>query len=278
MKFASLGSGSSGNATLVSDDRTLILIDCGFTIKETVKRLERLGRKPEHLDAIIVTHEHSDHVKGVAPLARKYKIPVYMTEGTFASRDYGQLPELNLICHYEPFAVGAIRVKPVAVPHDAREPAQFVFSNDNVRLGVLTDLGSVTSHVLEAYQQCHGLLVEANHDVRMLSEGPYPFSLKRRVASAWGHLNNVQTVNLLNELDLSLVEHLVIGHISRTNNTVDCVRREMTAVAGIDGSMTVHYACQDDGFDWLRIGELRDESSVPEQNSKEISNAKLSAC
>ncbi|VUD68165.1 Putative metallo-hydrolase YycJ [Thalassocella blandensis] len=278
MKFASLGSGSSGNATLVTDDQTLILIDCGFTIKETVKRLARLGLDPESIDAIIVTHEHSDHVKGVAPLARKYKIPVFMTEGTFASRDYGQFPELHLICHYEPFAVGDIQVHPVAVPHDAREPAQFVFSKHGQRLGILTDLGSVTSHVLEAYQQCHGLLVEANHDVRMLSEGPYPLSLKRRVASAWGHLNNSQTVNLLQDLDLSQIEHLVIGHISRTNNTVDCVRREMAVFESSERDFHVHYACQDEGFDWLSLGESLSDTAGAEENSKEIPGATVIAC
>lgn len=262
MRFASLGSGSSGNATLVCGGSTTLLVDCGFTIKETEKRLARLAVAPSEIDAILVTHEHSDHVKGVAPFARKHKLPVFMTEGTFGCRDYGKLPALELICHYQRFRVGDIDVQPVAVPHDAREPAQFVFQHGGLRLGVLTDLGSVTSHVLEAYADCDGLIVEANHDVQMLSEGPYPYSLKRRVASPWGHLNNQQTLAFLQDVSADQLQQLVIGHISRTNNSVECVQE---ALQMLQYSAQILYACQDEGFDWLELQKKCHE--ISEKNS-----------
>jgi len=212
----------------------------------------RLGLMPSDLTAIVVTHEHSDHVKGVAPLARKYAIPVYMTEGTFASRDFGRLPTLHTICHYENFYVADIKILPIVVPHDAREPAQFVFECDRgLRLGILTDLGSITPHVVESYLACDGLLVEANHDLRMLAEGPYPPSLKSRVGSAWGHLNNVQTAGFLQQLDLNRLQEIVVGHISQKNNSLERVRDELAEV--IEKARSVRFACQDKGFDWLHL-------------------------
>lgn len=251
MKFASLGSGSSGNATLVSDGIDTLLVDCGFTIKETVSRLARLNLKPEDISAILVTHEHSDHMKGVGPLARKFSLPVYMTQGTHVSRDYGRLPEINIIHNYQDFSIGQIQISPVAVPHDAREPSQFVLSAGGISLGILTDLGSITPHVTEAYSECDGLLIEANHDLDMLARGPYPQSLKSRVASNWGHLNNMQTRHFLESIDLSHVQHIVIGHISSKNNSVDVVQSEISDV--LAASPSVHYALQDSGFDWLEL-------------------------
>ncbi len=252
MRFASLGSGSSGNATLVACQNSSLLVDCGFTIKETVRRLARLDYAPELLSAIVVTHEHSDHVKGVAPLARKYNIPVYMTEGTFACKDFGRLPSIHVIRNYESFRVGPFRIEPVVVPHDAREPAQFVFeSPEGIRLGVLTDLGSITPHVLDAYVGCHGLLVEANHDLEMLACGPYPASLKARVASAWGHLNNKQTADFLDQLGVESVQEIVVGHISQQNNSVERVRAQLQSI--IERAKSLRFACQDKGFDWVSL-------------------------
>lgn len=252
MKFASLGSGSSGNATVIQNQASLVLLDCGFGIKEAVKRMQRLAVSPEQLSAIVVTHEHTDHAKGVAPLARKYNIPVYMTEGTFASRDFGKIPQLNIIRNYQDFRIGELRVIPVVVPHDAREPAQFVFENAlGLRLGVLTDLGSITPHVLEAYDGCQGLLVEANHDLDMLAKGPYPPSLKSRVSSHWGHLNNGQTADFLSNYDLESVQEIVVGHISQKNNSVERVKLELNEV--IRRAKSIHFACQEQGFSWLQL-------------------------
>lgn len=251
IKFASLGSGSSGNATLVSHEDTHILIDCGFSLKEAQRRTERLGLCLSRLSAVLVTHEHSDHLKGVPALARKHRIPVYMTPGTYHSRELGRIPELHLIHNYQEFTIGDLQIQPVAVPHDAREPAQFIFRHDGSTLGILTDLGSVTPHVLDAYDGCSALLLEANHDRQMLASGPYPPSLKSRVASPWGHLSNEQTAALLQQMDTSKLRHLVVGHISRKNNSLELARK---ALAAVDKSLgEIYYACQDDGFDWIEL-------------------------
>ncbi len=252
MRFASLGSGSSGNATLIDDGESLVLLDCGFTIKETERRMLRLGLSPDKISAVVVTHEHSDHLKGVAPLARKYQLPVYMTDGTWASKDLGKLPGLELIRNYEPFTIGSMKITPVVVPHDAREPAQFVFRDKNgIQLGVLTDLGSVTPHIIEAYKDCNGLLVEANHDLEMLARGPYPPSLKSRVSSHWGHLNNAQSASFLATCNFEQLQEIVVGHISKKNNSLDRVKAELGET--ITKAKSIRFACQEAGFDWLQL-------------------------
>ena len=254
MKFASLGSGSSGNATVIACGDVVLLVDCGFGIKDTERRLARLGLEAKDISAIVVTHEHSDHIKGVAPLARKYKMPVYMTRGTFLAREYGNIPSLHLIENYQPFSIAHLLITPVAVPHDAREPAQYtITSPDYGILGVLTDLGYITPHVVEAYLTCDALLVEANHDLDMLARGPYPYSLRQRVASNWGHLNNQQTANLLSQLPLLNLQHLVVGHISQKNNTVELAAKSIDNILPQPVLNRIHYACQDEGFDWLAI-------------------------
>lgn len=251
MRFASLGSGSRGNATLVAWDRGVLLLDCGFSVRETELRLARLDMAPEQLSAILVTHEHSDHIKGVAALARKYQLPVYMTPGTYHSRDLGTLPHLGLIHAYAPFVLDGLQVTPVAVPHDAREPAQFVFEWRGLRLGVLTDLGSITPHVEACYQNCDAMILESNHDPAMLASGQYPPALKRRVGGQWGHLSNEQAAGFLQRLDCVRMRHLVMAHISQKNNSLDLARTVLEPVTA--GVKQVTYACQERGFGWLSL-------------------------
>ena len=248
--FASLGSGSRGNATLVRSENTLLLVDNGFTIRETERRLQQLGYDVEQLDAILVTHEHSDHIKGVGPLARKYQLPVYATHGTAQHDGLGRLPQLIDINPHRPFRIEDIDINPVAVPHDAREPCQFVFCHAGVRVGLLTDLGSITPFVVEQYRACDALMLECNHDPAMLSMGPYPPSLKRRVGSHWGHLSNQQAAMLLEQIDSRRLQHLVISHISEMNNTEQLAREAVTTVCG-DGPL--HMATQDQGLDWQEV-------------------------
>jgi phosphoribosyl 1,2-cyclic phosphodiesterase len=219
VQFASIGSGSKGNGTLIRDQQTLLLMDCGFTLKETEKRLQRLGVDPSELSAILVTHEHTDHAKGIGPLSRRYQVPVYATHGTQQASRFGELKQFQPICMQTPFAVGSIRIQPVAVPHDAREACQFVFENDSgARLGVLTDCGSLTVHMHQHYQGCHALLLECNHDPDMLAQGPYPPSLKQRVGGAFGHLSNQQAAQFLTNVMCDQLQHLYITHISEKNN------------------------------------------------------------
>ena len=248
MRLASLGSGSKGNATLVESDNTCILIDCGFSLKETTKRLGRLGRSVEDLDAVLVTHEHSDHIKGVATLAKKHKVPVYMSHGTASSQKELAFKVEKINCH-STFAIGDIKVHPVPVPHDAREPCQFVFSQNDFRLGVLTDLGHISSIVFDQYKDCDLLLVEANHDVDMLNQGPYPPSLKQRVAGDWGHLSNRQTMQFLQAINHERLQKVVLGHISETNNSTGLVESCLSNVGKLQADVVL--ADQNDGSHWL---------------------------
>ena len=252
LRFASLGSGSKGNATLVSDGETHLLVDCGFGLKEAERRLGRLGLHPRQLDALLVTHEHGDHLRGVGPLARKHGMPVYLTPGTWLAGRTGELPQRHWITPQSPFRVKGIEIDPVTVPHDAREPVQFCLSAAGRRLGLLTDLGHPSSHVVDAFQGCDALVLECNHDVRLLETGPYPPSLKRRVGGRWGHLANEQAAWLLQRLGLDCLQHIVCSHLSEHNN------RPELAVAALDpllegeaSRLTV--AAQDQGLDWRVI-------------------------
>ena len=215
-----LGSGSRGNASLIECGSTRLLLDCGFSARETSLRLERLRRTSESLTAILVTHEHSDHCRGVASCARQFGVPLWMTPGTFSAlkEQLDGITDIHFINPHEAFVIGDIQVQPFPVPHDAREPSQFVFSNGDVRLGILTDTGESTTHIEEMLSGCEALVLECNHDRRMLRDGPYPPSLKARIAGDQGHLDNDTAARLLSQLDCSSLRHVVAAHLSETNN------------------------------------------------------------
>jgi len=249
MQFASLGSGSRGNCTLVEADGTAILIDCGFSIKETERRLKRLARDMTQISAILVTHEHGDHVRGVASLARKYKLPVWSSRGTAKAAKLEEVSGWQCIDIHQEFAINNIQIQPVPVPHDAREPCQFVFSDGDWRLGVLTDTGSITPYIAEQYSACDAFILEANHDEEMLANGPYPMSLKQRVGGDYGHLNNRQARDLLNMIDTTRLQYLVASHISDKNNTAELACEKMSEALDMDASW-IDIATQDGGLDW----------------------------
>ena len=251
MWFASLGSGSKGNSTLVRAADTLLMIDCGFSLRETTRRLARLDVQPQQLDAILVTHEHSDHCSGVAALSRKFQIPVYLTHGTAST---GRCAGGHQLCCFNSeadFSIGCLDIKAVTVPHDAVEPCQFLLSWSERTLGILTDLGSVTPHVLEQYRDCHSLLLEFNHDLPMLQGGDYPPHLQRRVGGDWGHLNNGQAAALLRQVDHGGLRHLVVAHVSEKNNSRGHAEAALLSVReSLDG---VVFAEQSGGFGWLDL-------------------------
>ncbi len=225
------------------------MIDCGFSVAETETRLARLDRSPADIDALLVTHEHSDHIGGVARLARKHRIPVWMTAGTFAGARDRRFAEPSLFSCHSVFSVGDLEIEPMPVPHDAREPCQFVFSDGRHRLGILTDTGHVTRHVVERLSRCDALVVECNHDVDMLMQGPYPITVKRRVAGDRGHLNNEQAAGLVRAVDRGRLQHLVAVHISEVNNTRDLALDALAAAAGGEPG-DIEAACQDGGLGW----------------------------
>ncbi len=219
IQVAALGSGSSGNSLLVRSGKTTLLIDCGFTMKETVARLYHLGLSPSELDAILITHEHGDHMKGVGPLSRKFGLPVWCTHGTYHRARDNRFSSVRLFHAHEPFVIGDMEVDPFPTPHDAAEPCQFVFSVNDVRFANVTDLGACTPHVREKLAGIHGLVVECNYDIEMLRQGPYPPSLQARIRSDYGHLGNDQAGELLQELDHPELQYILLGHLSEQNNS-----------------------------------------------------------
>ena len=231
-RFASLGSGSRGNATLIEAGATRILVDCGYPAREFVARCERLAFDPTTLSAILVTHEHGDHMRGVGAVARRFGIPVWMTHGTWYAADFGAIAALNLFAgHGGGFVIGDLAITPVPVPHDAREPTQFVFRHGDARLGLLTDLGSITPRVLDAFDGVDAVLLECNHDTRMLATGPYPPRLQARVGGQYGHLNNAQAAAFLRRIDHGRLRHLVAAHLSEKNNSPDLARQALLEVS-----------------------------------------------
>lgn len=248
MRFACLGSGSRGNGLLVEADGTRLLVDCGFSVSWTVRRLARLGRTPKDLTGILVTHEHGDHVNGVFALARRHRLPVWMTVGTSQVAG-GEGADVRFINGHEAFAVGGIGVEPFPVPHDAREPCQFVFTDGARRLGLLTDTGRITPHIRRVLDRCHALLLECNHDETLLAEGPYPPPLKARVGGPEGHLNNRQAAALLSGLDTVHLQHVVAMHLSEQNNTPELAREALAGALGCTVDW-IGVAGQRTGFAW----------------------------
>ena len=251
MRFASLGSGSRGNGTIVASQTTILLVDCGFSYKEALHRLKRLELEPTDLSGILVTHEHGDHVSGVETLANRHSIPVYASRGTWI--EIGENKFKNPMYINALFAIRDIEIIPVTVPHDAREPLQFVFSCQGIRLGILSDLGSISQGVIDGYQDLDAISVEFNHDKEMLNTGPYPNSLKSRIGGDFGHLNNWQAAEFLRRIWSDRLQTVVACHISETNNDSSRVRRALDSVLE---HQNVHslIASQSDGFNWIQIG------------------------
>ena len=249
--FASLGSGSRGNGTVVDIGGELFLVDCGFTLKQAERRLARLSVRPGDLSAILVTHEHSDHAAGVAALAHRYAVPVYASFGTLkaASGLVG-----NVFDSHEPFRIGAVTVSPVIVPHDAREPTQFLFEHGGVRLGVVSDLGHVTPFVCDQYAGCDGLMMESNYDPAMLSGGRYPESVKRRIAGNLGHLSNTQAAGFLDSVAHGSLR-VVVGHVSEQNNHPEHLQAAFEPLR--DRVATLDYATQSAGVAWVELNDSR---------------------
>jgi phosphoribosyl 1,2-cyclic phosphodiesterase len=257
VRFASIGSGSSGNALVVESGPTQVLLDCGFSAREAEARLTRLGVEAARLAAIVVTHEHEDHACGVFGLARRHGIPVCISYGTLASLREADLAvdsgvEVRVVCAEEWLQIEDIAVLPYTVPHDAREPVQFLFSDGARRLGVLTDSGCSTAHIQSVLSGCDGLVLETNHDLAMLMSGAYPYALKSRIASRLGHLDNTASAALLGAIDCSRLKHVVAAHLSQKNNNADLARGALAAALGCAPDW-VEVASQARGFGWREL-------------------------
>jgi phosphoribosyl 1,2-cyclic phosphodiesterase len=255
LRFKSLGSGSSGNATVVQARSTTsithLLVDCGLGIRHLDKRLGQAGMLAEQIDAIFITHEHGDHIGCARQLALRERIPVWMSQGTYTAigePDFDGL--LRIACDALPFEVGEMQVRPFTVPHDAREPLQLTCTDGDERLGILTDLGHATSHVLEQLAGCASLLLECNHDPDMLAASSYPPFLKRRVGGAWGHLANGAAAEIARAMSASGLKQVVAAHLSEQNNRPDLARRALSVALGCSDA-DIHVADQGAGSGWL---------------------------
>ena len=258
IRFASLASGSKGNCLVAEVGASRLLVDCGLPQRDTVRRLARLGLTPGDLTGIVVTHEHDDHVGGVFSFAAKHALPVWLTHGTLRAAteagkgDASGAVHINIVDGRTAFAVGDIQVQPYTVPHDAREPVQFVFSDGAFRLGVLTDIGASTRHVEDALSGCDALVLECNHDLELLWGSGYPKWLKERIAGPFGHLDNGQARARLASLDRSRLQHVICAHLSQQNNRPDLARRALALALGCEDEW-VGLATQEEGFAWREL-------------------------
>ncbi|ODU40797.1 MAG: MBL fold metallo-hydrolase [Thiobacillus sp. SCN 63-374] len=252
MRFACLGSGSEGNGLVVEAGSTRVLMDCGFGLADSIARLARLDLQASDLAGIVVTHEHSDHIGGVGRLARRHRLPVWLTAGTLAMAQDLDGVTVQVIDSHAAFAVDGLEIRPFPVPHDAREPVQYVFGDGDRRLGVLTDAGCSTPHIEAMLCGVDALVLECNHDAEMLESGPYPASLKRRVGGRFGHLENGQSALLLERLKHEKLQCVMAAHVSKKNNTSALAQRALAQVLDC-ADEDVRVACQTTGFGWIRI-------------------------
>lgn len=253
LRFASLASGSSGNCLIADADGTRVLIDCGLNLTVAERRLARLGLAPHEISGILITHEHGDHAHGVFDFAAAHNTVVYLTYGTMlALKAEGRVIEgvrMVFINGRQSEAIGGMLVMPFTVPHDAREPVQFVVSDGNRKLGVLTDIGASTAHVERTLSGLDALVLECNYDRDLLWNGGYPKWLKQRIAGPFGHLDNEDSGRLLAALDRSKLKHIIGAHLSQQNNRPQLARAVLARALNCDESW-IGLATQDDGFGW----------------------------
>jgi len=256
LRFASIGSGSKGNCLVGEVGSTRVLIDCGLSPRETEKRLARIGLVPADITAILVTHEHDDHAGQAYPFALQHKLPVWLTYGTqVAMSESGKVPgdvDTRTIEGRSSFAIGDIHVQPYTVPHDAREPVQFVLSDGAFRLGVLTDIGASTAHVEATLSGCDALVLETNHDADMIWGGDYPKWLKERITGPFGHLSNLQAEQMLAALDRSRLKHVLAAHLSHQNNRPELAREALARAMGCAADW-IGVSTQEEGFAWREL-------------------------
>ncbi|HEY8897663.1 MAG TPA: MBL fold metallo-hydrolase [Niastella sp.] len=231
--IASLNSGSNGNCYYVGNGQEAILVDAGISCRETERRMYRLGLSMQTVKAIFVSHEHTDHISGIPVLAKKYQLPVYITEAT---RYHGNLSiqkeQTFTFKAYEPVQIGNLAIQAFPKFHDAAEPHSFVVNGNNVNIGVFTDIGAACDHLITHFQHCHAAFLEANYDEEMLEKGSYPRHLKNRIRGGHGHLSNKQALDVFTRHKPAYMSHLFLSHLSRDNNSPQLVQQLFTEHAG----------------------------------------------
>lgn len=231
--ITSLNSGSNGNCYYIGNDKEAVLVDAGISCKETEKRMKRLGLNIESVKAIFISHEHTDHIKGVEVLSKKFKLPVYITNGTLNNSKLNiDVQYIRTFRGYENIMIGDLAVKPFPKLHDAADPYSFIVSGNGVNIGVLTDIGNACHHVIENFKNCHAAFLEANYDEELLENGGYPFYLKKRIRGGHGHLSNSESLEIFTKYRSENLSHLLLSHLSRENNSPQLVQNLFSNHAG----------------------------------------------
>ena len=245
VRMTVLASGSRGNCTVFSNASASILVDAGLSCRETFKRMKAVGEDPQQIRAIVISHEHADHVAGLPVLARKLEVPIFITEATYSTwrkstRDAeGKPAKLDRREHFQAgrsFSVAGMTITPFTISHDAADPCGFTFTSDGIKIGIVTDLGYVTANVKQHLRGCDGLMIESNHDLEMLRNGPYPWMVKQRVMSRVGHLSNTALADFFEKDYDGRAAFLVLAHLSEQNNHPELARE--TAHQALGGRMT----------------------------------------
>lgn len=218
MEISILASGSNGNCMYIEGKQSAILIDAGKSCIEIEERLERLGKSLHKVQGLLISHEHTDHIRGTGPVARKYNIPVYINKGTLRSLYLGPCIIKQFENHLS-FRIGEFKIMPLNLSHDAADPSGFIVESNNKRFGVITDTGVPTEQIKDAIGKLNGVLIESNHDIDMLINGPYPGYLKQRILSSEGHLSNIAAGHLIYERSSEKLKEVILGHLSGNNNT-----------------------------------------------------------
>ena len=256
LRMCVLGSGSKGNCTYIESPETCILIDAGLSAREIERRLRQIGRRPEALDGVVISHEHSDHIQGAGVLARRFHIPLYVNHGTWQGAQHvvGAIPDLQPFCTGTPFLLKDLMIDPFSLPHDANDPVAFRVAWRRRNIAIVTDLGYPSQLVREHMKGCHLVMLEANHDDAMLKAGPYPWPLKQRIGGKAGHLSNLQSGELLREVLHDELEHVVLAHLSETNNLPDLARLTAREVLGLD-RICLSVASQREVSEWILLAD-----------------------
>lgn len=246
--FASLGSGSEGNSFLIKTDKTIFMVDCGFNYKETVNRLSELGLTFSDINHILITHEHEDHMRAIKMIIKKEKIQISCSYGT--AKKIGIVDEVNIINPGDILVDNDLQVEVVPVPHDAREPCHYVFKKDTLKIGIITDFGSLTPKIIESYSNLNYLVVEANHDANLLMKSSYPTSLKNRIFGKLGHANNDLTFDLISQIKKDKLKKIIFCHLSKQNNQKEIIKH---TVKEYFDKFKCEFISQENIFNWSEI-------------------------
>lgn len=264
---ASLNSGSNGNCYYVGSGEEAILIDAGLSCRETEKRMRACGLSMDLVRAIFISHEHTDHIKGVEVLSRRYQLPVYISPGTLHQSGL-QLEQARDFSSAAPVSVGSFEIRAFSKAHDAADPYSFLISRDNLKVGVFTDIGYVCDELRAHFTQCHAAFLEANYDKTMLDSGPYPYHLKRRISGGKGHLSNDQALQLFRSARPEYMSHLFLSHLSRDNNDPQLVYDLFCAEAT---TTEIIVATRYEPTGVFRIGAPVIAAAAPQQEAGQLS-------